>query len=188
MARATVNRALQGLAEAGWLDRRRKAGTRVAALPVRKATFSIPVLRQEVEGAGRTYAHRLLSQADALPPAEVAAAMGTTGRLVHVTALHLADGAPLAHEDRWINPAAVPAIRQADLTRVSANEWLVREAAFTHGDYAVTAQNAGALAGPLACDPGAAVLCVTRGTWAGEIAVTRVVLTFAPGHAIRAAL
>ncbi len=36
-ARATVNRALRSLAEDGFLERRRKGGTRVALTPVRKA-------------------------------------------------------------------------------------------------------------------------------------------------------
>ena len=35
-ARATVNRALRDLAQSGVLERRRKAGTRVVALPVRR--------------------------------------------------------------------------------------------------------------------------------------------------------
>jgi GntR family histidine utilization transcriptional repressor len=51
-ARATVNRALRELAGAGVLERRRKAGTRVALLPVRKATLEIPVIRQEIEARG----------------------------------------------------------------------------------------------------------------------------------------
>ncbi|MEP5090001.1 MAG: winged helix-turn-helix domain-containing protein, partial [Paracoccaceae bacterium] len=42
-ARATVNRALRALAETGILDRRRKAGTRVALHPVRKVTLEIPI-------------------------------------------------------------------------------------------------------------------------------------------------
>ena len=45
VARATVNRALSELARAGVLERKRKAGTRVVALPVRKATLDIPVIR-----------------------------------------------------------------------------------------------------------------------------------------------
>ena len=48
-ARATVNRALRALAETGILDRRRKAGTRVALHPVRKVTLEIPIIRHEVE-------------------------------------------------------------------------------------------------------------------------------------------
>ena len=40
-ARSTVNRALRELAEAGFLERRRKAGTRISPDPVRKATLKI---------------------------------------------------------------------------------------------------------------------------------------------------
>ena len=47
-ARATVNKALQLLADEGLLDRRRRAGTRVAAAPVRKATFTIPIIREQI--------------------------------------------------------------------------------------------------------------------------------------------
>ena len=60
VARATVNRALSELARAGVLERKRKAGTRVAALPVRKATLDIPVIRAEVEARGEAYGLRLL--------------------------------------------------------------------------------------------------------------------------------
>ena len=60
-ARATVNRALRALAETGLIDRRRKAGTRVALHPVRKATLAIPVIRYEIEGNGQSYRHTLLT-------------------------------------------------------------------------------------------------------------------------------
>ncbi len=45
-ARATANKALQLLADEGLLDRRRRAGTRVAFDPVRKATFTISIIRE----------------------------------------------------------------------------------------------------------------------------------------------
>lgn len=183
-----MNRALQALAEAGWLDRRRKAGTRVALHPVRKATFAIPILRAEVEAAGHTYGYRLLRRETAPPPAEVASRMGRAGPLLHLVAIHLADGAVHAHEDRWVNTTAVPAIGDADLTATSANEWLVGNAPFTHGDYAVGAANAGDLAALFGCDAGAPLVTVRRGTWNGAEPITDVVLTFAPGHVIRAAL
>ena len=38
-ARATVSKAMRELADAGLLERRRKAGTRIALNPVRKATL-----------------------------------------------------------------------------------------------------------------------------------------------------
>ena len=42
----------------------------------------------------------------------------------------------------WLNLAAVPAIADVNLDRISANEWLVRHAPFTHGDLAFGAANA----------------------------------------------
>lgn len=189
VARATVNRALQALAEAGWLDRRRKAGTRVALHPVRKATLRIPVIRAEVEASGAIYSHRLLGRDTSPAPPEVCTALSLPGAapLWHLPALHLANGRPWAAEERWVNPAAVPALAQADLTVTSANEWLVQHAPFTHGDFAITAtrsEDAPALNAP----HGTPLLTATRTTWDGPRPITWVRLTFAPDHAIRAAL
>ena len=68
-ARTTVNRALRSVAEKGLLDRRRKAGTRVSELPIRKATLSIPVIRQEIEDAGHVYSYKIISSELDTPPA-----------------------------------------------------------------------------------------------------------------------
>ncbi len=43
-----------------------------------------------------------------------------------------------------MNLAAVPALRTVDLTQESANAWLVANAPFTRGDYAVGAESADA--------------------------------------------
>jgi GntR family transcriptional regulator, histidine utilization repressor len=191
VARATVNRALQALADDGWLDRRRRAGTRVALHPVRRATLHIPILRAEVEGRGAVYAHRLLGQQMVAAPASVTTALKLpAGKpLLHLPALHLADAVPHAHEERWVNPDAVPGILTADLDRFSANEWLVANAPFTHGDYAISAGPApGDVAGHLRAPVGAAVLSVTRTTWDGVRPITWVRLTYPPGHRISAQL
>lgn len=173
VARATVNRALQALAEAGWLDRRRKAGTRVAAHPVRKAVLSIPILKAEIEGMGRAYGYRLLRRAVA-------------GKVMEVTALHLADGVPHAHEDRQVNLEVVPEIAEVDLTAESANAWLVANAPFSNGDFAVGAQNAGAaMAAAMGVAEGAALVVVDRTTWDGAVWITRVRITYQAGHRIR---
>lgn len=190
VARATVNRALQSLAAAGWLDRRRKAGTRVALFPVRKATLTIPILRAEVEASGQSYRHDLLSRALAPLPADVAGRMGLPAdqTALHLTAMHLANGAAYTHEDRWVNPKAVPDLLTADLTNQSANEWLVSHAPFTHGDYDIAATSAGTLAPHFACPADTALLTIRRGTWNGLQAITDVTLTYRPGHRLSAAL
>ena len=55
-----MNRALRELAEEGLLDRRRKAGTRVALNPVRRARFDIQVIREEIEAKGAVFRHAVL--------------------------------------------------------------------------------------------------------------------------------
>lgn len=190
-ARATVNRALRALAEEGWLDRRRKAGTRVALRPVRKASFAIPVLREDIEGRGQVYGYSLLRRETARAPAAICARMGlaTGARLVHVVSVHLADGAPQVHEDRWINPAAVRDVASAPLDRISANEWLLIHAPYTHGDIAFSADLAvGEVAEVLGVAKGAAVFVSERTTWNGERSVTAVRQVFAPGYRLHTLL
>lgn len=191
VARATVNRALRAIAETGLLDRRRKAGTRVTAEPVAKATFDIAIIRQEVEARGQRYQYQLLERSQLVPPSAISAAMGTTPKdaLLHLNALHMADGRPHVLEDRWINPNAAPGARQQSFKDISANEWLLKHAPYTHGEIAFSAVNADPpQADALACPPQSALFVIDRMTWNGENAVTKVRLFYAPGHDIRATL
>lgn len=186
-ARATVNRALRALAEAGWIDRRRKAGTRVALHPVRRAVFDIPVIRREVEAAGRAYGHRLLVRVERPATAAEAArlALPAEARLLELETLHLADGAPFAWEWRLVNPDAAPGVLTADLADVSVNEWLVRNAAFSRGTIAFRATAADAVAADrLCCARDAALFTLDRRTWAGPVVITEVRLLYAPGHGV----
>lgn len=184
-ARATVNRALRELAAAGFIERRRKAGTRVALNPVRKAIFDIPIIRRDVEGRGAVHGYRLLERTFAAAPAPVTDRLRLPARtrLLHVAALHLADGAPFCLEDRWLNPAAAPGVEEADLSAVSANEWLVRNITLTGGGIEFFAMPADArLAAILACAAGAALFAIDRTTWTGATPITAVRLAYAPGY------
>ncbi|WP_296766725.1 GntR family transcriptional regulator [Sediminimonas sp.] len=187
-ARATVNRALRDLAEAGVLDRRRRAGTRVAATPVRRAVLQIPVIRDEIAAQGRDHGYRLLSRALAAPPAATAAALALPegAQALHVRALHFADAQPFVLEDRWIAPEAAPGVLDADLARISANEWLVRHAPFASGTLSFGAVTADAgLAGLLDCAPGTALLRLDRTTSDGARMVTAAALTYHAGYRLR---
>ncbi|MBK1698946.1 GntR family transcriptional regulator [Rhodovibrio salinarum] len=190
-ARGTVNRALRALAEAGILDRRRRAGTRVALHPGGKATLDIPIIRREVEARGQTYSYALKIREDAVPPSAIREAMGLRrdDPTQRVLSVHSADGRPLAIEDRWINLAIVPMAAKADFTRISANEWLVTHASYTHGDIAFSAQAASdAEAALLHIDPCVPVFVIDRTTWYKADAVTTVRLTYAPGYRIHTRL
>jgi GntR family histidine utilization transcriptional repressor len=184
-----VNRALRELASSGRLERRRKAGTRVPLNPIRKATFEIPIIREDIVARGLTYSYRLILQRDEVATSQLLLrlALPRDSVMQRVLALHLADDAPFCIEDRWINPAAVPEFRSADLTKVSANEWLIQNAGFSAGDIAFGAIEADEYSARLLnCAVGSALFTNDRTTFAGEVAVTSVRLIYAPGYQMHA--
>jgi len=184
-ARATVNRALQALAEAGLLDRRRRAGTRVALRPIAKATLDIAMLRSEIEGRGFDYEYALLGiDLEVLPMGLVGLFGG--GKHWHVRALHLADAKPYVVEDRWIAQDVAPAPEVFDT--VSPNEWLLINAPYTHGEIGFSAKSAGEFGDALGVSEEASVFEIERRTWDGDRAITQVCLTFAPGYRMQTEL
>lgn len=187
-ARTTVNRALRSLAESGLLDRRRKAGTRIAAQPVAKARLDIAVIRKEVEERGQAYGYRLISRQVGVPPAGVSDAMkvSPSRRMIHIYAVHTADGTPYAVEDRWIDTGVVPGALAESFVQLSANEWLLANVPYTHGEISFSAQAAGAQAArALECADHSALFVIDRLTWDGASAITKVRLLFGPGYTLR---
>jgi len=189
-ARATVNRALRELALSGVLERKRKAGTRVAALPVRKATLDIPVIRHEVMALGQVHGFHVLSQGLSHPPLPVAARLGLPAGtlMIHLQTLHLAGGVPHVFEDRWLNPGILPD-PAPDFSVVSANEWLVANVAYATGDIAFSAEPAsGVEARALDVAEGAALFVTERCTWGPERPITWVRLAHRPGYRLQTLL
>lgn len=190
-ARTTVNRALRALADGGLLERRRKAGTRVARQPVAKATLEIAAIRSEVEERNQKYDYQLISRDCRVPPIAVSAVMKTDVGvdLLHIRALHLSDHLPYALEDRWINTEAVPAAMDQPFQSVSANEWLLENIPFTNGEISFFANSATAeMALHLACPEDSALLGFDRLTWDGRRSITKVTMTYGPGHQFRSEL
>ena len=190
VARATVNRALNALASEGLLERRRKAGTRVAALPVRKATLDIPVIRAAIEARGLKASHRLLcEETRPLPPA-IATELGMRAgqAMLYLQTLHLADGRPEILETRWLNPGVLPD-PGPDFAAISVNEWLVGNVPFVSGEISFTAENAMPdEAALLSCAPGAALFVTGRTTFGEGAAITWVRLAHAPGYRMQTLL
>lgn len=186
-ARATVNRALRALAEAGILERRRKAGSRVAPLPVSRATLDIPVIRQEITARGQRHGYRLLSRGSELPPERIARrlGLGVSTKALKVAALHLADDRPFVIEDRWINLATAPSAAAQGFETLSANEWLIVNIPYTHGEIRFAAESATPEeARLLVTAPGAPVFVVERLTWDHARAITFARLCYGPGYDI----
>lgn len=186
-ARATVNKALQVLADEGLLDRRRRAGTRVAIDPVRKATLTIPIVREQIETAGMAYSHRIHAHRPCPAPETVARRLGVeTGLpMVHLRAVHYGDSLPFQYEDRWINPNALAGMEAVDFGHVNANEWLVRNAPYSRAEVVFSAANADARdARMLQARQGQALLILHRATWNEDHPITLVRIACRPGHEI----
>jgi GntR family histidine utilization transcriptional repressor len=185
--RTTVHRAMQDLAAAGLIDRKRKGGTHVLADPITRATIDIPVTRSEVEALGRAYTHRLISAQRAQSPAPIMARFGGAQPrdMLRLGALHLADARPYMLEDRWVDLATCPQILAVDFAEISANEWLVRHKPYTRVQMRFFAINADAeIAAQLGCRAGEALLTVERTTWLDDAPITTVQAISAPGYVL----
>ncbi|MEM6463886.1 MAG: UTRA domain-containing protein [Pseudomonadota bacterium] len=185
--RVTVNRAMQALAEAGFVERRRKAGTRVIQRMSRNAVFRIPIIRYEIEKRGGSYKYLLISCAEQAPPQRVRAEMALTDddSVLHVVSLHLADGRPYQLEDRWIDLTTVPQARQGPFDSISPNEWLLREIPYSNAEHLFcAAQPSTDEKEQLDLAENEPVFVIERTTWLAERSVTHVRLVH-PANSFR---
>ena len=188
-ARTTVHRAMQALSLAGLVERKRKGGTHVLTDPVSRATFEIPITRREVELRGAKYNYQLISRDLARSPISVMARFGIQrpAQMLHVVALHLADNRPYILENRWIDVQSTPQILDIDLTKESANEWLVRHKPYSRIEVRFSAMNAdGETAQHLSAPVGSALFVIERTTWIGQAPITAVQAVAAPGYQLAA--
>ncbi len=184
-ARATVNRAVQELAEEGIVERKRKVGTRVLMAPRRKAQFEIPVVRHEIETAGQAYRYALVSRevTDAPVWLQEQMSLKSSNRVLHLTCIHYADDVPYQYEDRWINLISMPAAGEADFSKNVPTEWLVETVPFSDAEISFSATAADELlAKLLGCTAGQPLFLTERSTWWQNQAITYVRLTFRAGH------
>lgn len=185
-ARSTVNRALQAIAEKGLVERRRRGGTRVLVHPERKATFSIPVIRTQVEQGGRIYGYQFLSRRLLRPPKAIREAMqlDSDTKLLHIRALHSADDSAFVLENRWINVLTIPSALAVDFSAQSPNEWLLEHVPVSEGALSLSSHDADEYeADALGCKPGVALFVEERLTRNAKAqSITRVRLIYAPGY------
>lgn len=184
-SRTTVSRALRELAEIGLLERRRKAGTRVALTPVRKATLSITIIRQEIERSGKEYGYLLLDRQQTEPPVLLQKLwrLDAGVKILNVKSLHLGNARPFALEDRWINTIALPSALGADFEINNSNEWLIKNAPFSHGEISFTSKSSTATeSNYLDVADGSSLFVVDRSTWMNDSPITSVRVFYHPGY------
>lgn len=176
-ARMTVNKVMSGLAAAGLVERRRRAGTFVSRQHFDSAVLRIPNLRDEVLGRGSSYSYRLLSRAVRLPRKEdVAELEFSRGReLLELDSLHFAGDRPFVYERRLISLATVPEAVDVDFADISGGAWLMDHVPWSEANHRIGALNATPqIARLLKIAVGEAVLSVERHTWRLGEGVTQV--------------
>ncbi|MBS7455580.1 histidine utilization repressor [Coralloluteibacterium stylophorae] len=178
-SRMTVNKALSLLADAGAVVRRRGAGSFVATPHphIESVALAIPDIAHEVASRGWRYGFRLVARRLRAPRRRDAQELelAGAGRLLALQGLHLADGRPIALEDRLVAVAAVPEAATATFDSEPPGSWLLQRVPWTRAEHRISAASADAdAAALLEVEPGTACLVLERGTWRGEQAVTRV--------------
>ena len=165
-SRMTVSRALAPLVRDGLIERRRRAGSFVAAPRFERATLAVPDMRAEVEAAGSVYRFDLVHRDTGAPTRDDRERMpGAVGPIVRLTCLHRADDRPYALEHRLIDAAGAPGVIEADFTAEPPGSWLLAHVPWSEARHRITAVNADrAVAQALAQAPGTACLSLERWT------------------------
>jgi GntR family histidine utilization transcriptional repressor len=183
----TVSKVLTMLANAGLVERRRKAGTFVRQPSSQAAILEIHDIKAEVLALGRPYRFEMTSRTVRRGHGDDRDFPGVKvpGRLLRVSGRHFAGRRVFCLEERLINLAAVPEAERQSFVEVSPGRWLLDTVPWTEAEHRIHATGAsGAEARSLAVGIGAACLVVERRTWRGRTPITRVRLLY-PGDAHR---
>lgn len=128
VSRMTARKALDRLASAGDIVRRRGSGSFIADDSVRSSFLVIRNIADEIVHSGRRYSSRILRQCSVTCDTETAAALeldrGAT--VYHSLVVHLADEEAVQLEYRYVRPDAAPEYLQIDLSSETPNHYLQR--------------------------------------------------------------
>lgn len=184
-SRMTVAKVLTQLANAGLIERRRKAGTFVRQPSSQAAVLEIHDIKAEVLALGQPYRFEVVARTIRAGDRRDAAFLGdrTSARLLEITCRHFAGRKVFCLEERLINLKAVPAAEAESFDEVSPGRWLLDTVPWTEAEHRICAAGASrAEATRLGTTAGAPCLVVERRTWRGKTPITHVRLVY-PGDA-----
>ncbi len=182
-SRMTASKAVSSLAQAGLVERRRRAGTFVAHHEFESLVLEIPQIPALVARSGESYAFDILVQKrrKARAGREYETQLVGRGDLVEISSVHYAGQKPLALEERCISVSAVPAVINADFSTTPPGGWLLKHVPWSRAEQKIGAVGADTReAGLLKIAPNTACLVVERRTWRNGSPVTYVRTIF-PG-------
>ncbi len=180
-SRMTVNKAMTQLANAGLIERRKRAGSFVSTPRAQSPVLELNDIRDDVLAMGRAY-HFTLSgcaRRQATTSDMKRLGMARSGSVLALTCLHFAGNTPYCHEDRLINLVAVPEAAHETFSTISPGRWLIQHVPWTEAEHRIRAITPDkAMATTLSIRSHEACLVLERLTWLGGVPLTDVLLTY----------
>jgi GntR family histidine utilization transcriptional repressor len=185
-SRMTVSKVLTHLANAGMIERRRKAGSFVSRPHSQSAVLEIADVKTEVAALGLPYSFKITARrkrkSKGTAADRTALDLAKPGPVLEITCCHFAGRQPFCLEERLINLSAVPEAEQEDFTELAPGAWLMSRVPWTAAEHRICAVDASAqAAAALKIVTGKACLVVERRTWSADHTVTFVRLTYPGG-------
>lgn len=180
-SRMTVNKVLTQLAQAGLIERRRKAGSFVVQPHSQSAVLEIQDIKAEVGALGQPYHFEITARRKRRGAAVAHSLLIPVpqGPILELTCHHFAGPRPFCLEERLINLAAVPDAATEPFSDIAPGPWLVRQVPWTAAEHRIRASGADRTAAEaLRIPEEAACLVIERRTWRAEHPVTFVRLTY----------
>jgi GntR family histidine utilization transcriptional repressor len=180
-ARMTAGRALNALAQAGMVERRRRAGTLVARRRIQETVLEIHDIAAEIRAQGRVYGFKRLERRERSADEECAERLAVEkgAPILAVLGVHLADGVPHALEDRLINLSVAPDAATQTFETAPPGGWLLDQVPWTEAEHEIYAAAADPFtARHLTVARGSPCLIMERRTWLAGLCVTHARLTF----------
>lgn len=171
VSRMTVSRALTDLAGLRLVDRRRGAGSFVAESGGSVPLFAARDVAEELRATRDGFSVQVVvHQAEPWPEAHRHA--GAPDGCIHSLLVYSTSDGPVQAEERWVNPAEVPAYAGADLTRTSSFSLLAAVRANEIETRLTAARPGPADASLLACDAGQPCWVLDRTSWHALVLVS----------------
>jgi len=142
VSRMTARRALDQLALDGLIVRRRGSGSYIANNSVRSSFLVIRNIADEIAESGRIYSCRVLKHGAIAATRRVATELELDAgdEVYHSVIVHVADGAPVQLEYRYVRKDAAPGYLEADLSVETPNRYLQRFCPLTNARQEVGAR------------------------------------------------
>lgn len=141
VSRMTAHRALRELQDSGFLVRLPGVGTFVADTSAKGHIIEIRNIADEVRARGHEHSAVVVMNQAEKADKRAAARLGVSGGtpIFHSIIVHKEAGVPIQLEERFVLAAAAPGYSEADFSKTTPNEFLMRAAPLERVDHVVRA-------------------------------------------------